>query len=540
MDAVLYAAKSTADPKGSIATQLQDGRELCEGDGLAVLAEYEDEAKSAYHGSRGDGLVKAREHAERIASERGACALVVQHSDRLARGDGVQAQHLVELVLWANKAGVTIRSVQDPRACESILDAALMGMRNHEDSARKSEATKAGMRRAVIERGEFRGGIVPGGYEVARTIDGRGRVTRRLVKHAEDEPAYELMWRLAEAGKSLQAISLEMSRRGYVTRPVRRDHKPKPFDVSRISQTLENPLYAGLARWRDEIVPGQWPAYVEPEVFWRLKKERAARCSATKRRVGRPPEGHLLSELARCGECGSPLHAQSSRRPRRDGQRSRFYICRAHRDHHRDSAEWCGETPWNAIQVDRMVLSGLDALLGDAAALREQMTAGRRAELDKLAGAAKAASGDAKAAERAAERATAEFADAEDDDERALLKDAAKAKRREAAQARTRMDAALDALARAEEEPDADADRALARVWESLSASIADAKGDVKVINAALHERFERFELHRDHIVPVLRADVLWGAARERADEPPYKLYAPSPAALALPAFAAS
>jgi hypothetical protein len=102
------------------------------------------------------------------------------------------------------------------------------------------------------------------------------------------------------------------------------------------------------------------------------------------------------------------------------------------------------------------------------------------------------------------------------------------------------MDAALDALARAEQEPEADADLALARVWEGLSDAVADGKGDAKVINAALRERFERFELHRDRIVPVLRADVLWGAARERADEAPYKLYAPSPAALALPAFAAS
>jgi hypothetical protein len=33
---------------------------------------------------------------------------------------------------------------------------------------------------------------------------------------------------------------------------------------------------------------------------------------------------------------------------------------------------------------------------------------------------------------------------------------------------------------------------------------------------------------------------VLWGAARERADEAPYKLYAPSLAALALPTFVAS
>lgn len=40
--------------------------------------------------------------------------------------------------------------MQDDRACESILDAALMGTRNHEDSRRKAEATKAGERLVVF------------------------------------------------------------------------------------------------------------------------------------------------------------------------------------------------------------------------------------------------------------------------------------------------------------------------------------------------------------------------------------------------------
>jgi hypothetical protein len=37
----------------------------------------------------------------------------VQHSDRLARGDGRSARHLVEIALWALKVGVTLRCVED-------------------------------------------------------------------------------------------------------------------------------------------------------------------------------------------------------------------------------------------------------------------------------------------------------------------------------------------------------------------------------------------------------------------------------------------
>ena len=114
------------------------------------------------------------------AEELAPCVLLVQHSDRLAPGDAVKGAHLVEYALWAIKAGVTVKSIQDPRACETILDAALMGMRNNEDSERKSKATADGVRRAV-ERGQWCAGVVPEGYEVLRDVDDRGRVTRTVV-----------------------------------------------------------------------------------------------------------------------------------------------------------------------------------------------------------------------------------------------------------------------------------------------------------------------------------------------------------------------
>jgi DNA invertase Pin-like site-specific DNA recombinase len=155
--AIIYAAKSTEDKHGSIETQLDDCRALAEREGWRVVGEYSDEAASAYHGNRGAGLVEARDHAERERA-----ALIVQHTDRLARGDGVQSQHLVEIALWALKVGVTIRSVQDDRTCESLLTAVVMGERNYEDSKRKGAATKAGQQRAV-RRGEWRGGIMPAG-----------------------------------------------------------------------------------------------------------------------------------------------------------------------------------------------------------------------------------------------------------------------------------------------------------------------------------------------------------------------------------------
>lgn len=490
MDAIIYAAKSTADTKGSIPTQLADGRALCEREGYAVVGAYEDEAKSAYKGSRGDGLLKAMEQAEQIAP----CALVVQHSDRLARGDSRKGKgrHLLKYVLWAREAEVTIRSCQDDDL-DDILRAAISGERNTEDSSRKEQATKAGLKR-VAERGEWRGGIVPGGYEPKYDHDATGKVTgRRLVKHAEDREAYELLWKLAAEGRSVQTISLEMNRRGHKTRPPQRGVEPKDFDTSRVIQALSCPAYAALIVWKGETYPAEWEPYIDVETFWQLKADRKDRCHHDKRKRGRPPVGYLLAELACCGVCGEPMHAETDRR-RRDGSIARHYTCRAHREHHRDDPGWCVCERFDASEVDREVIDGIQGLLRDTTELLRQLEGGQRAERAKLERIAAEASKAAQAAEVAAERATAEFASATDADERSLLRDAAKLKRAEAKRERSRADAALDALTD-EKVPDPVA--SASALHERLTEAVASANGDVKVLNAALREQFEAFALSR-------------------------------------------
>jgi branched-subunit amino acid aminotransferase/4-amino-4-deoxychorismate lyase len=121
-------------------------------------------------------LEHAREHAEPLAAERGACQLWVQHSDRLARGDARTAMHLVEYVLWAIKIGVTFRSVQDNDNVRDLLYAAVGGQRNFEDSKRKSAAVTWGERRQ-FERGERLGGPVPDGAAASCPLASADRLT---------------------------------------------------------------------------------------------------------------------------------------------------------------------------------------------------------------------------------------------------------------------------------------------------------------------------------------------------------------------------
>jgi DNA invertase Pin-like site-specific DNA recombinase len=78
------------------------------------VAEFQDEAASAYSGDRGPGLASALAECESQVAEHGSCTLICQHSDRLARGDAREARHLIEIVLWAIKHDVELLSVQDP------------------------------------------------------------------------------------------------------------------------------------------------------------------------------------------------------------------------------------------------------------------------------------------------------------------------------------------------------------------------------------------------------------------------------------------
>jgi DNA invertase Pin-like site-specific DNA recombinase len=544
--AVLYAAKSTADPKGSIPTQLADGHELSERAGWDVAAEYHDEAESAYHGNRGDGLEKARAHAEQLVSEGYEVKLVVQHTDRLARGDAVHARHLIEHVLWALQSKVQIVSKQDPldfnRPDWLLIEGALKGTRHHEDSSRKGAAITDGHQRAV-ERGEWKGGVLPSGYAMNRTVDDHGKVTREIVKHPEDEAHYDLIWRLAEGGASMQRISMELGRRGAMTRPIRTEvtkgkragtkYEAKPFTTGRVQQVLNNPFYAGYQMRNGERFPGPWPTYVDIETFERLKRKRDERAGNVQRGRGRPRKGYLLSELATCATCGGRMQGVSPGR-----ERVKKYVCSSHREYPPGHDRHCPSRHINAARADKLILSRLDLLLQDAGTLREQMAAGQRAEREKLARIVEQAQEEARVAEVAAERAEAIYADklAEADDaELSILMNATKRKRVEAEAARARMDAALDALNA--DDPELDYTNVMERLWESLTDALTDAGDDVKVLNAVLREHFDRFELDLDEngsllAKPILSAAGVAQAAREVCERTGYTATAPPPTLL--------
>jgi DNA invertase Pin-like site-specific DNA recombinase len=530
--AVLYAAKSTEDLRGSIATQLADCQERAEREDWNVLETFSDENCSAYHGNRGPGLANARE----LAAKNAPCVLLVQHSDRLARGGGNApdaAEHLAEIMFWAHRSGVELRSVQDDDSLRNPLLTFIMGERNFEDSRRKAAATTAGKRRAA-ERGEWQG-RVPDGYLIERTPSGVD-VARRVVIDTERQAIYELIWGLALEGATVNATVRELGARGYMTEPrygVKRERpaQPKPFNESRVGKTLRNDFYAGRLTYGGVSRMGHWPAYVEPDDFDRLCRERAARRRHPGNPIGRP-RGGLLARLARCGECGSPA-VHHSGDARKDGTRRRRYICETHK-RRPGVVDGCAALPYDADLAERTVLGGLDELLCRADAWSKALVANRRAQRTRLEAGADTAAREIADCEAAIDKLVDDYgaAVAAGDEQRCKL--AKKAlERHEGAieRARRLQRAATDALAAEIEEHEQDTGAAIARLMETLGGSARAAKGDVKTLNGILREHFESMTLSVEDgqlsITPVLNAETVQRlldenrAATRRTDSEP-------------------
>lgn len=370
--AVVYAAKSTEDHRGSLQTQLADALAMAKKHGWLVVAQFSDEGFSAYKGNRGPGLERAKAAAKSAAATDGICMLVVQHSDRLARGAGnapAAAQHLGEVYFWARRHNIHLRSVQDDANLEDALRAVLVGERNTEDSRRKAEAVKAGLRRS-FERGHHGGGPVPDGYARIHRVE-RGRMASEVVDDPIRVPLIRRIFELADAGIADANIARRINAEGHRTQSDGR------WTRRRVQDTLTNPFYTGQVVWHrgkpdEERTAGLHPAIVEFETFERIQAFRVARDRAvgSNRTPGRPNTRHVLAGLARCARCGTKMRPQVSSYKRKDGSRARSYLCR-------QAAEangGCDGKPIDAEIVDAAFIQHLETFFVDFDGWLESVT----------------------------------------------------------------------------------------------------------------------------------------------------------------------
>jgi DNA invertase Pin-like site-specific DNA recombinase len=352
--AILYAAKSTEDINGSIPTQLEDGRQLAEQEDLEVVGEYFDEAASAYRGDRGPELAAALEHAEGIGG-----SIIVQHSDRLARGDGKQARHLAELFFASNRLGVTLRSVQDDSTFQNPVLAVVMGERNREDSRRKAMSVKAGLKRRR-KRGRFIG-RPPLGY-ILRRNEADERV---LVIDEASAATIRRIYAEFLAGKGLTAIA-----RGLVADRVPTRENGCRWNATTVRAKLLNPIYTSLLSDDEGFIEATHEAIIDRKTWEKAQALHKATARTYKR--GRPSAGkHLFRKgFLRCGVCGASMIPRTGRTS--SGNLTESYYCY---ERAREPGKTCDMPYITRAKVDGAVYSyfrnlGLDL---DIEATHDQM-----------------------------------------------------------------------------------------------------------------------------------------------------------------------
>jgi DNA invertase Pin-like site-specific DNA recombinase len=372
--AIVYAAKSTDDKHNSIGGkgngergQIDDCRELAAKRSWEVVGEYKDEAKSAFHGSRGDGLAAAMEHCERLAAESKTAnvALIVQHSDRLARGNIKDAKHLIEYGVWAIKKGVTIASVQDPDTFAdlhgqqyALLKPYLTGERNYEDSRRKGEAVRGGLKRSAA-RGRSRGGPRPYGY----------RREFRLNEKNEKEGFYVVDE--VEAAVIRRVFDEYLHGRGHrvIAAGLAADSAPTvnggPWRQKMVATILSRKLYLGIVTDVDgKEFPGEHEAIITREVFDEAQRIRRSQARQT---GGRPASGlHLLTKgILKCGACGHTMYPRHHARSGHD-----YYYCGGRLEYGR---EFCGTASLRRDEADEALMRELAREYIDLDGARSQL-----------------------------------------------------------------------------------------------------------------------------------------------------------------------
>lgn len=271
---------------------------LCKAKGW-TFTEYCDNDRSASNG-------KLRENYQRLLADIRAGkvdAVVVWDLDRLHRRP-IELEEFINLADEKHLALATVTGECDLSTHNGRLYARIKGAVARSEMDQKSARQKRFAEQRA-EQGTQWWSARPFGfaYEDGRPVlDAEGRPTLDLVEAQAIREAYSAVL----GGSSLYAITQDWNRRGLLS------PRGNPWRGSQVRQLLISPRNAGLRTFRKEVVGGGgWPAIVDREV-WQAVVDKLAdparRCGISRARK------HLLSNIAKCGACGSGLGSGVNRR----------------------------------------------------------------------------------------------------------------------------------------------------------------------------------------------------------------------------------
>jgi site-specific DNA recombinase len=306
LNAIAYARFSSDNQREeSITAQLRAIKDYADKNGIFVIQEYIDEAKSATTDDRPNFLQMFSDISKGLEVD----YLLVHKLDRFARNRYDSAMYRRKLT----QRGIKLLAVDQPLGDspeDKLLEGLLESM-NEFYSLNLAREVMKGMKENAMA-GKHTGGRPPFGYEV-------DPVTKKLRINPEESKGVRLIFDMYLAGCSYANIIDKLNENGYRTRETRF------FTKTSLHSILTNEKYTGTyifnrsvsaingkrnnhaSKSEDQIIriPGAISAIITEEEFALVKNMLTRR----KRQSGAnsAKEIYLLTGLLKCGECGAPM-----------------------------------------------------------------------------------------------------------------------------------------------------------------------------------------------------------------------------------------
>ncbi|QZH68315.1 recombinase family protein [Mycolicibacterium farcinogenes] len=298
----------SADVNGDalgVQRQEEDARKLCAARGWTVVEVYCDNDRSAFNQRKQRPAYAAMLDAVKAGQIN---TIVAWHPDRLHR----QTRELVGFIDLINEYGVNVETVTAGRYDLSTpsgrMNARIVGAVAEHESEHKSERIRRKLEANAAD-GKHHGGSRPYGWTNDRmTID---PVEAHVVREAA---------RLLLDGLAVKGIARALNDAGHTTATGR------PWRDVTVRTMLLRPRNAGIRVHRgQELGAGKWETILPVEDFRQVQ----AILNAPGRNTnpGRGGQVHLLSVLALCGVCDSPMVVGKSKPYK--GKSKPIYRCRA-------------------------------------------------------------------------------------------------------------------------------------------------------------------------------------------------------------------
>lgn len=270
--------------------------QLCTQRGWSIVQTITDNDTSATVGTR-KGFVELLKAIE----DNKVDVVVCYHADRLARS----LVDLEQVISRCERAGVKLATVSgdlDLSTDTGRLVARILA------SVAKGEVERKGARQRDANQQHAQMGRPPAGPVPF------GFMSDRVTHHPDEAPAIKRAYEDILAGATLASIARQWNTEGLLSGHVRtgaiKRGSPSQWRAETVRAVLLKARNAGLRTYKGEQYPAIWQGIV-PEETWRAA---VSVLTDPSRQVSLPSAKHLLSGVALCGVCGSPMNAGTGRR----------------------------------------------------------------------------------------------------------------------------------------------------------------------------------------------------------------------------------